>query len=89
MLPKGTEAGMTFQFFVIVYPWEGDEVPHVDPNAFLAPGSSEIFIDNKSLRYPFDRMIKFEKMWYQIPNIHFQDEKIYHKDEHEINSPHH
>lgn len=89
MLPKGHENGMTFRFVVVVYPWEGEHIPEIDKLAFIAPGTDKFFVDSKPLAYPFDRFIRFEKMWYQIPNIYFHDEKIYHKQEHDVNSPHH
>lgn len=89
MLPKGTHDGTTFQFVVVVYPWEGTQVPEMNVRTFIPPGTSEIFKDHKPLFYPFDRLIRFERMWEHIPNIYFHDETIYHKEEHEINSPHH
>lgn len=89
MLPKGTEAGITYQFVAIVSPWEGTRIPSADRRTFVKPGTPDLFFDNKHLQYPFDRLIKFEKMWYQIPNIHFHDEKIYHKEADEVNASHH
>lgn len=85
----GSRAGTTFRFALVIYPWEGTQLSELDPQTFVTPGSSEIFVDKKPLFYPFERLIKFERMWERIPNIYFHDEKIYHKGEHEINAPHH
>lgn len=89
MLPKGSPEGVPHRFIVVVYPWEHQDNHVMDPRTFVPPGTSQIFLDSKPLKYPLDRPIKFNKMWHQIPNIYFHDEMIYHKDLQNINSPHH
>lgn len=87
MIPKGSRDGTAFQFVVVVYPCERIEIPHMNPHNIVRPGSTELFLDHKPLLYPFDRMIKFEKMWYHIPNIYFHDEMVYFTED--VNSSHH
>lgn len=89
MLPMGSRKGTIFRFALVIYHCEQTELPEIDKEFFVAPGSSEIFVDHKPLFYPFERLIKFERMWERIPNIFFHDERIFHKSKQEINAPHH
>lgn len=86
MLPKGSRGGTAFQVVVFVYPCERRSNVDFDPRTILSPGSSEFFVDSKPLLYPFERAIKFEKMWYHIPNMYFHEEKVYFKEY--VNSSH-
>lgn len=90
MLPRGTEAGTSYQLFVIVYPYVPvkGRTQQPDVGQLPRPGTSDIFVDNAPLGYPFDRFVKFERMWHSIPNMYFQEEKIYHKEEREMNISH-
>lgn len=94
MLPKGTQDGMTFQFYVIVYPYvpyHGQQQHQDQDHYFNYPkvGTGGQYIDGYALGYPFDRHIKFEKMWYNVPNSYFYETKIYHKHSDDDNIHHH
>lgn len=86
MLPKGRKDGYPYIFIAIVDRWEEKKQFDPIPHSTLDRGCSKVTLDEKPPFYPFDRWIKFEKMWYKIPNIYFQDAKIYHKSVQDINS---
>jgi len=67
MLPKGDFGGKTYQFYVIVCPFQGKSV-------------DKYLIDSEeySIGYPFDRPIEFEHEFF-VPNSYFKDVMIYHK----------
>ncbi|KAJ8972032.1 hypothetical protein NQ314_000415 [Rhamnusium bicolor] len=91
MLPKGSPEGKTYQIYVIVYPYEQYKGKDQEIGEYYYPkvGTGAIHVDGYPLGYPFDRFIKFEKLWKQIPNSYFYEAKIYHKHSDEINSSHH
>nr|XP_023017782.1 hexamerin-like [Leptinotarsa decemlineata]prf//2209395A diapause protein 1 [Leptinotarsa decemlineata] len=89
MLPRGSSAGTPYRFFVIVYPYEPYHEGKYETDGIPAPGSGGVFIDNRTAGFPFDRVIRFEKMWYPLANGQFQEAKVYFKDIYDINAPHH
>lgn len=82
MLPKGIQGGLPFQFYFIVYPFEpytGNK-PQEWTYYYPRPGVGGPFLDTYPLGYPFDRVIKYEKVFTEeIPNAFFKDVVIYHK----------
>nr|AAB86644.1 arylphorin precursor [Hyalophora cecropia] len=72
MLPRGTEGGYPFQFFVFVYPFESSSHDLTPFEAFV--------IDNKPLGYPFDRPV--DSTSFKQPNMFFKDVFVYHEGEH-------
>ncbi|KAJ8957382.1 hypothetical protein NQ318_004862 [Aromia moschata] len=82
ILPKGDSAGLPYQFYVIVYPYvpkEGVTAGKYESYFYPFEGEKQ-FYDSYSLGYPFDRFIKYEQLYYKVPNSWFQEAKIYHKD---------
>jgi hypothetical protein len=83
MLPKGTAGGYPFQFYFIVYPfvpYEGISKPQDWTYHYPRPGVGGPFIDNYPVFYPFDRPIKYGKVFHEeIPNTFFYETKIYHR----------
>jgi len=71
MLPKGTHGGQTYQFYVAVMPYHGED---------QSVGSSYWwFVDSHySMGYPFDKPIHHEYV-FDVPNFYFKDVTIYHK----------
>lgn len=82
MLPKGDYGGYPFQFYFIVYPYKpytGNK-PQEWTYYYPRPGVGGPYVDDYPLFYPFDRPIKYGKVFYEeIPNAFFYDTKIYHK----------
>lgn len=79
MLPKGTDGGFPFQFFVFVYPYQAPtkEYEQID---FL--------LDSKPFGYPFDRPAY--ETYFKQPNMFFKDVFIYFQGEHfpySLNNP--
>ncbi|KAG5889589.1 hypothetical protein JTB14_010221 [Gonioctena quinquepunctata] len=89
MLPRGSVSGTTYRFFVIVYPYVPYQEGKYHTDGVPTPGTGEVFVDNRTLGFPFDRVIPFEKMWNSLENAHFQEVKVYFKDIYDINAPHH
>ncbi|KAJ8972028.1 hypothetical protein NQ314_000411 [Rhamnusium bicolor] len=85
MLPKGTYEGMPYQFYVIIYPY----VQYPGQQEHPMMGSRGQYIDGYALGYPFDRHIKYEQLWYNVPNSYFYEAKIYHKPGNEVNMHYH
>lgn len=81
MIPRGSRGGTAFQFIVVVHTCERSNVLERDLRRIFSPGSSENFLDDKPLFGPFDRTIKFEKIWYYIPNIYFHDDMVFFKED--------
>lgn len=89
MLPKGTFAGLDYQFYVIVSPF----VPYtpgqaVDGTQFYYPrvGTGAQYFDGYPLGFPFDRPIYSEPFFYNVPNSYFYTAKIYQRAVEDINS---
>ncbi|CAG4955895.1 unnamed protein product [Parnassius apollo] len=71
MLPKGTEGGFPYQFFVMVYPYHGVEN--------VTEPIANLIVDNKPFGYPFDRPVN--EAYFMQPNMYFKDVFVYHEDE--------
>ncbi|XP_030040373.2 arylphorin subunit beta [Manduca sexta] len=71
MLPRGTEGGFPFQFFVFVYPFNADSKDLAPFEAFIQ--------DNKPLGYPFDRPVV--DAYFKQHNMFFKDVFVYHDGE--------
>ncbi|XP_018573822.1 hexamerin-like [Anoplophora glabripennis] len=91
MLPKGSRSGTRFTFAVFVYPYKPykGKDRHVNEYNYPKVGTGAIHVDDYPVGYPFDRFIKFNEMWHEIPNSGCKDVKVYHKHAEEINAPHH
>ncbi|XP_052756923.1 arylphorin-like [Galleria mellonella] len=72
LLPRGTEGGVPFQFFVFVYPYQA-------PYKEWEP-MKEFVVDNKPFGYPFDRPVT-ESYYFTQPNMYFKDVYIYQEGE--------
>ncbi|CAH2092844.1 unnamed protein product [Euphydryas editha] len=70
LLPKGTEGGFPYQFFVMVYPY----VPSEKYDAIKA-----FEWDSKPFGYPFDRPVY--EPYFKQPNMFFKDVEVYHEGE--------
>ncbi|CAK1586885.1 unnamed protein product [Parnassius mnemosyne] len=71
MLPKGTKGGFPYQFFVMVYPYQGTEN--------VTKPSASFRIDNQPFGYPFDRPVN--EAYFMQPNMYFKDVFVYHEDD--------
>lgn len=77
ILPKGTNGGQTYQFYVFVAPYHGK--PKTEFGGFW-------YVDTEySIGYPFDKPIEHEHV-FKVPNSYFKNVVIYHKDD--INATH-
>ncbi|ERL93427.1 hypothetical protein D910_10719 [Dendroctonus ponderosae] len=82
MLPKGSSGGHPFQFYFIVYPYKpyAGNKPSEWTYYYVRPGVGGPYVDDTPIYYPFDRPIKYGRMFYdEIPNAIFYETKIYHK----------
>jgi hypothetical protein len=68
MLPRGTEGGFPFQFFVIVYPSTEFSPEYAALKDFI--------VDEQPFGYPFDRPVAYN--FFQ-PNMYMKEVSIYHK----------
>ncbi|KAJ8972030.1 hypothetical protein NQ314_000413, partial [Rhamnusium bicolor] len=83
ILPKGSPDGVPYQFYVIVYPYvpkQGAQNQQYESYFYPYVGDQQ-FYDSYSLGYPFDRFIRFEQLYYQVPNSYFQEAVVYHKED--------
>ncbi|KAK9887818.1 hypothetical protein WA026_000133 [Henosepilachna vigintioctopunctata] len=86
MLPRGTEKGLTYQMYVIVFPYvpyQGQETTNHFQHKYETVENKfnqfwMIQHENHPLGYPFDRPAEFEHVYF-VPNAHMFDVKIYHK----------
>ncbi|KAG5889580.1 hypothetical protein JTB14_010212 [Gonioctena quinquepunctata] len=74
MIPKGSPRGTPYQFFFTVQPY----IEHPTP---LTHNLDMLQIDNYPLGFPLDRHIMYDKMWEQVPNFHFEEVKIFFKED--------
>jgi len=85
ILPKGSAGGVPYQFYVIVYPYvpkQGAQNQNQRFESYFYPYvGDQQFYDSYSLGYPFDRFIKFEQLFYQVPNSYFKEALVYHKEQ--------
>lgn len=81
LLPKGNQAGMTYQMYVIVSPYK----PYQTKQNIEYPVSTGYhqYIDSYPLGYPFDRPIQERE--FNVANSYFKDVIVYHKTIDEIN----
>lgn len=88
LLPKGSEEGTTYQFFVMVSPYQPEKLEE-HTEWYWPTGFEQKYVDQYAYGYPFDRPINNE--WtFNVPNVYFEEVDIYHFDDvKEINSPHH
>ncbi|KAF7267906.1 hypothetical protein GWI33_018904 [Rhynchophorus ferrugineus] len=81
MLPKGTTGGLPVQICVMLYPYEpytGNK-PEEWTYGYPRPGVGGPYLDQYSLYYPFDRPIRYDGLFYTIPNMYFYETKVYNK----------
>ncbi|XP_050299519.1 larval serum protein 1 beta chain-like [Anthonomus grandis grandis] len=79
MLPMGSHSGTPYQFYFIVYPFKeySGHKEHLE-YYYPAPGQGGAYVDDMPIFYPFDKPIKFGKMFVtEVPNSCFYETKIY------------
>ncbi|KAK9887817.1 hypothetical protein WA026_000132 [Henosepilachna vigintioctopunctata] len=91
VIPRGTEAGMTYQMYVIVFPYISHEGKVHDPmqnkNIQYQTENNKmsqywmVQKEDHPLGFPFDRPVEFEHDYF-VPNAHMKDVKIYHQIHH-------
>ncbi|KAJ3645198.1 hypothetical protein Zmor_022878 [Zophobas morio] len=92
LLPRGSYGGTEYQFYVIVNPYvpyqQGQQQQQSQGQKFYYPraGSGGLYVDGYPLGYPFDRPIRFDQVYYNIPNSYVYSARIYHRDVSDINS---
>ncbi|KAG5889586.1 hypothetical protein JTB14_010218 [Gonioctena quinquepunctata] len=74
MIPKGSVGGTPYQFFFAV-------LPYTESHNSFSHNLDVIQVDNYPLSFPLDRFIKFDKMWKHMPNFHFEEVKVYFKED--------
>lgn len=80
MLPRGNRAGMPFQFFFYVMPYDGTAYASGwTPEFSSGVGSGSRYMSTKPFGYPLDREIDLTE-WY-TPNMFYYDTMIFHKKE--------
>lgn len=77
MIPKGTEAGLTYQLFVMISPYQPKKVEGVN-EWYWPTGFEGKYVDARALGYPLDRPILSEVV-FDVPNNFFKDVVIVHK----------
>lgn len=88
MLPMGKPEGMDFELMVFIYPYT--PVKHTYDTAISAGvGTGTRYMDTYPMGFPLDRPIDSEHTFENLPNLHMEDIKIYHKTEEEIQHPEH
>lgn len=88
MLPKGSKGGFPYQFFFIVSEYHAPAVPTYtgfDSVVSCGVGSGSRYFDSLPFGYPFDRKVD-EYVFYKLPNVHFEDVFVFHRDEVDINT---
>jgi len=83
MLPRGKKGGMPFQFFFMVFPYHEPVVKQYTGFDYVVScgvGSGARFVDSLPFGFPFNRPVK-HSYYFDVPNFHFQDVKIYHKED--------
>ena len=76
LIPRGTEAGMTFDLFVMVTDWSADNATDdLDQGTSYCGVKSDKYPDNRAMGFPFDR--KFDKKFDTIDSFasHFMNMK--------------
>lgn len=81
MLPMGSYNGMPYQFYFIVTPYKPFSGMEAEMTFnYPRPGTGGGYIDDYPLYFPFDKPIKYGKMFVtEIPNSYFYEVKITHK----------
>ncbi|KAG5889587.1 hypothetical protein JTB14_010219 [Gonioctena quinquepunctata] len=72
MIPKGSVGGTPYQIFFAVYPYIESQRHQTH---------DMVQVDNYPMNYPLDRFIKFDRMWDHIPNFHFEEVKVYFRED--------
>lgn len=82
LLPKGNVDGLSMYMFFIVSPYVAPKVEQFSTfnhKLTCGLGSGSRFIDDLPFGYPFDRKIDHSVDFWKMPNMHFEDVKIYEK----------
>ncbi|KAL3274341.1 hypothetical protein HHI36_015739 [Cryptolaemus montrouzieri] len=72
-LPRGSEAGTSFQLYVIVYPYEAQN-QDTEGQEYHA---NYVQVDQYPMGYPFDRQVEHDDVYY-VPNAYVKHVKVYH-----------
>lgn len=82
LLPKGNADGFPMQMFFMISPFVAPKVEQFSTynnKLTCGIGSGSRFIDDMPFGYPFDRIIDHSVDFMKMPNMHFEDVKIYEK----------
>nr|AGR40405.1 hexamerin 1 precursor [Occasjapyx japonicus] len=90
LFPRGSAEGTAYTLAVMVTDLDKDKSSSdIQPGQFfgvpLCPKSGHKYSDNRSMIFPFDRPIRHLDTFRQIPNMHFMDVNIYHRDQQQQN----
>jgi len=92
MLPMGSYSGVPYQFYFMVHPYKAYEGQTEEMTYYYPrPGTGGGFSDDYPLFYPFDKPIKFGKMFVtEVPNSYFYETKVFHRnvDEAQVQQTH-
>ncbi|XP_066992409.2 hexamerin [Anabrus simplex] len=86
LIPHGRKSGLPLNFFVVITPYEGQDINTHPSVVSCGTGLNYDDVDTTPLGYPFDRTI-WESSTFFVPNIYQKDVLVYHKTQEEINNP--
>ncbi|XP_067002867.1 hexamerin [Anabrus simplex] len=84
LMPRGTKDGLPLTLYVVLTPYEAQDLNFHPSVISCGPGINYQDVDNKSLGYPFDRII-YEPHNFAIPNFYEKDIMVFHRTQEEIN----
>ncbi|XP_066991439.1 hexamerin [Anabrus simplex] len=84
MVPRGTKSGFPLSVYVVITPYEGEDLKSYRSVISCGAGVDFMAADKLPMGYPFDRTI-YEPHNFVIPNIYQKEVVVFHKTQEEIN----